>query len=144
MGCPFLTTSCFQQQRCSLRYQDHCHASRILLGTQWHVTPVMTSGCGSPLPATTALHSGLSPGQKKRDLCECLAHLTCTAQPSVTPAHISGWDLWTRKHGSLLHGLTLSCYTWLLKVQKGKGGAVLPTCALLTKPRSCQLANIFI
>lgn len=100
MGCPFLTTFCFHQQRCSLRYQDHCHASRILLGTQWHVTPVMTSGCGSPLPTTTALHSGLSPGQKKRDLCECLAHLTCAAQPSVTPAHISGWDLWTRKHGS--------------------------------------------
>ena len=103
----------------------------------------MASARGSPLPAATALRSGLSPDQKKRDLCEQLARLAYAEQPSVTPAHISGWDLWTENMVALLQCLTLSHYTQFLKVWEGKGAVVLPIHALLAKPKSCQLANLF-
>lgn len=111
------------------------------LGTRWHVAPLMTSGRGSPLPAATALGSRLSPEQKKRDLCEQRARPACAVQPGVLPAHGSGCNLWTKTTAAVPQGLTLSCYIRLLTVWKGKGAAVLPICAFLTKPRSRQLAN---
>lgn len=45
---------------------------------------------------------------------------------------------------ALLQGLTLSHYTQLLKIWEGKAALVLRLRALLTKPRSCQLANLFL
>lgn len=101
----------------------------------------MASGRGIPLPAAAVLRSGLSPDQKK----EGFRRATCPPgiyYVSHLPTFLAG-IFGQKTTVALLQGLTWSHYTQLLKIWEGKAAPVLCLCALLTKPRSCQLANLF-